>query len=196
MADKKFSWEHLIWSLFWKGILVFTVGYLLIYWFLEVDWPSCVFLILVTFSCFRCFRRIPLKPSAKRKLSGFTASSIVLLAHIVLLITAFAHIYTVKGIIESDIYVRGISKGTVTPIVKDWPSCLYFSVVTFTTLGYGDFCPTFAARGVAAVEAGAGYVFLGLFVGMIVYSLQISHREEFGQKNTTRTQPVCRIAQN
>ncbi len=32
-------------------------------------------------------------------------------------------------------------------------SCLYYSVVTFTTLGYGDFTPIGISRAIAAIEA-------------------------------------------
>jgi hypothetical protein len=43
--------------------------------------------------------------------------------------------------------------------------CLYFSVVTFTTVGYGDVTPCGAAsRAIAAVEAFAGVFTMGLFV--------------------------------
>lgn len=44
---------------------------------------------------------------------------------------------------------------------------LYFSMVTWTTLGYGDFQPPPEIRLVAATEATLGYIFLGLMVGII-----------------------------
>ena len=44
---------------------------------------------------------------------------------------------------------------------------LYFSVVTFTTLGYGDFQPAVSARLLAAIEALLGYVYLGLMVATV-----------------------------
>lgn len=44
---------------------------------------------------------------------------------------------------------------------------LYFSIVSFTTLGYGDFQPPPAYRLLAACEALLGYVYLGVFVGLI-----------------------------
>ena len=47
---------------------------------------------------------------------------------------------------------------------------LYFSIVTFTTLGFGDFTPC-AARLVAASEALLGTLHLGLFVGGVFYYL-------------------------
>lgn len=41
---------------------------------------------------------------------------------------------------------------------------LYFSYVTFTTLGYGDIQPIGVCRGLSAAEAVSGYVFLGALV--------------------------------
>ncbi|MBU2704802.1 pentapeptide repeat-containing protein [Zooshikella marina] len=46
--------------------------------------------------------------------------------------------------------------------------CLYFSVVTFTTLGYGDFTPVGLTRLVAAVEAFTGSFTMALFVVVFV----------------------------
>ncbi|MBA7699284.1 hypothetical protein ES703_107975 [subsurface metagenome] len=76
------------------------------------------------------------------------------------LITAFGPLYQRTGIINSE--------GSV---VKDHDSCLYFSAVTFTTLGYGDFRPTEQGRGIAAAEAIVGYIFLGLAIGTTLYLL-------------------------
>ena len=45
---------------------------------------------------------------------------------------------------------------------------LYFSVVTATTLGYGDFAPTVRARPMAATQAVTGYVFLGFAIAQFM----------------------------
>ena len=45
---------------------------------------------------------------------------------------------------------------------------LYFSYVTFTTVGYGDMAPTGLCRGLAVAEAVTGYILLGLFVAAAV----------------------------
>ncbi len=47
-------------------------------------------------------------------------------------------------------------------------SCLYYSVVTFTTLGYGDFTPVGLSRAVAAMEAFTGSFTIALFVVVFV----------------------------
>ena len=49
-----------------------------------------------------------------------------------------------------------------------WKDALYFSVVTFTTLGYGDMAPREEYRLVAAVQAIYGYLSLGALAGMAV----------------------------
>ena len=49
-----------------------------------------------------------------------------------------------------------------------WRDALYFSVVTFTTLGYGDMAPREEYRLVATFQAIYGYLFLGALVGTLV----------------------------
>ncbi|WP_321367660.1 potassium channel family protein [uncultured Desulfuromusa sp.] len=44
---------------------------------------------------------------------------------------------------------------------------IYFSIVTFTTLGYGDFSPSHASKFIAASEALVGYITMGIFIGLI-----------------------------
>ena len=75
----------------------------------------------------------------------------------VLTIIAFAGIYRSLGIIEQGFFRY--------PTHMD---AAYFSIVTFTTLGYGDFQPVAAYRMVAAIEALIGYVYLGLLVGFLL----------------------------
>ncbi|MEO1107151.1 MAG: potassium channel family protein [Pseudomonadota bacterium] len=45
---------------------------------------------------------------------------------------------------------------------------LYFSYVTFTTVGYGDMSPVGLCRALAAAEAVTGYILLGMFVAAAV----------------------------
>jgi hypothetical protein len=53
--------------------------------------------------------------------------------------------------------------------IKDFWHCLYFSVVTFATLGFGDIAPAFSSKAaIAAVfEVILGYVFLGMLITII-----------------------------
>jgi hypothetical protein len=79
---------------------------------------------------------------------------------LVLVILSFALMYSELGLVS----VRGVR-------THDFWICLYFSVETFTTLGYGDFVPTSGARPVAAMEALSGYVLLGLTVASTFFLL-------------------------
>ncbi len=51
---------------------------------------------------------------------------------------------------------------------KKFFNSLYFSIVTFTTLGYGDIQPIESLKLICAVEAILGALFMGLFVGTLV----------------------------
>jgi hypothetical protein len=50
----------------------------------------------------------------------------------------------------------------------DYPTSLYFSIVTATTLGYGDVCPTGWLRACAAIEVLGGVILAGLAINAIV----------------------------
>jgi hypothetical protein len=47
-------------------------------------------------------------------------------------------------------------------------NCVYYSVVTFTTLGYGDYVPVGFSRAIAAIEAFTGSFTIALFVVVFV----------------------------
>ena len=49
-------------------------------------------------------------------------------------------------------------------VFNDWLECLYTSVITFTTLGYGDVHPIGFSRIVASAEAGIGIIMTALFI--------------------------------
>lgn len=44
---------------------------------------------------------------------------------------------------------------------------IYFSITTWTTLGYGDFAPTPRIRHITSIEAILGYMGLGLWISLI-----------------------------
>ncbi|HEX3382765.1 MAG TPA: ion channel [Paraburkholderia sp.] len=87
--------------------------------------------------------------------------------YLVVQLTALGALLCVAVWTYSDIYMRlGIVEGA-SNVVHDRESCLYFSIITFTTVGYGDYHPTLDGRMVAATEALTGYVFFGVFISMI-----------------------------
>jgi len=53
-----------------------------------------------------------------------------------------------------------------------WADAFYFSVVTWTTLGYGDFRPVSEARYIVIVEVMLGYVIMALLISTFVSTIQ------------------------
>lgn len=58
--------------------------------------------------------------------------------------------------------IHSLSLNTET--LRDFGYCLYYSIVTFTTFGYGDIHPLGCSHIVASLEALAGAFFMALFV--------------------------------
>lgn len=105
---------------------------------------------------------------------GFRAALLIFVAAVVVL--TFAALYGLfpVGADEGVHVVDGRAcdgahppGGCETRLVA-WRDRVYFSMVTFTTLGYGDFSPFVATRIVAATEAVCGMIFVGLFLGIVV----------------------------
>lgn len=117
--------------------------------------------------------------------SSLKSVSLVILVCIPFFVFLFALVYAELGIISS-------SGAPVSEM-----DYLYFSIVTFTTLGYGDFQPTEAARLFAAVEALLGYVILGVFVSVLIImnqrrseALEKARGEERKQRARTQSVPA------
>jgi hypothetical protein len=81
-------------------------------------------------------------------------SMIAIGIQVALLILNFAGIY------------RGFGLKVQPGTEMGWDVALYFSIVTWTTLGYGDVTVPQQLYLIAATEAVLGYVFFGLFVGI------------------------------
>lgn len=79
-------------------------------------------------------------------------------------VAMFATLHTEAGIFFSG--NSEVSAGKVT----DLGSSVYFSLVTVTTLGYGDFQPHPDLRYLAAFQGCSGYIILGVFVSQIMKS--------------------------
>lgn len=72
-----------------------------------------------------------------------------------LLIHAFACIYQDIGLMDGD------------QLITSRADAIYFSVVTWTTLGYGDLHPVPQARLWAATEALLGYIYMGILIALL-----------------------------
>lgn len=79
------------------------------------------------------------------------------------IIYLFAYVYKFFGLMPTnESHAQAIHNGAIS---------LYFSCITFTTLGFGDYVPASNYTRVAAsIEAISGYVFFGLFIAAIIRS--------------------------
>ena len=77
------------------------------------------------------------------------------LSVIMVVIIYFAGIYIDQGLVIEGTEIKG-----------DVYNSIYFSIVTFTTLGYGDIHPTEGVRLWASLEALIGYMHLGILTAV------------------------------
>jgi len=88
-----------------------------------------------------------------------------------MMIVACSVLFGFTGIYDNGQFVTFDSQLSVWENIKHWGNCLYFSVVTFTTLGYGDLVPSHAARMIAAIEAFTGSFTMAVFVVVFVQKM-------------------------
>lgn len=82
-------------------------------------------------------------------------------------ILAYAISYRMIGVFDGSVRKDGAT-------VFDSPTCLYFSIVTWTTLGYGDISPRSGpARFLAAMEALSGYMAMAALIATLSESFKI-----------------------
>ena len=65
------------------------------------------------------------------------------------------------GLLDGVAGFGGIAKTATPGLPDDWLDYVYFSFVTYTTVGYGDLVPVGPIRFIAATEALNGWVLLG-----------------------------------
>lgn len=80
-----------------------------------------------------------------------------LFANMFVLIMIFGLVYAEYGLLDTCGNKMSVQKNELSDAV-------YFSIVTWTTLGYGDLRPTEGVRFVAALEALMGYMYMGLLL--------------------------------
>lgn len=97
---------------------------------------------------------------------GEEPSRVVFFSLFVIFICAI--LYFIFGIQYSGEHVQLSLSHPTSLNVKFFFECLYYSVVTFTTLGYGDFVPIGISRAFAAIEAFVGSFTIALFVVVFV----------------------------
>lgn len=80
----------------------------------------------------------------------------LLTVNLAVLIVTFAWVHHQIGLMDMS--------GPAPRVTNDFGDAVYFSIVTSTTLGFGDFIPLGAGRQVAALQALVGYLILGILV--------------------------------
>lgn len=115
------------------------------------------------------------KYSAKRIVSkaidlfcGYGEEPIRIVGFSILLIFICAILYSLTGLnYHGEFYIFDVN-APLSQNINWFFSCLYYSIVTFTTLGYGDFTPIGVSRAIAAFEAFTGSFTIALFVVVFV----------------------------
>jgi hypothetical protein len=85
-----------------------------------------------------------------------------------MLIFVCAVFYFLLGVNSADGIVRFSAENDLYTNIRSFGATIYFSVVTFTTLGYGDITPYGFARVIATLEAFIGSFALALYVVVFV----------------------------
>ncbi len=101
-------------------------------------------------------------------LCGYGEKPLNVIAFSLTLILCCACLYFTFGVSYNDELLRFSTEQTFGQNLNALLNSLYFSVVTFTTLGYGDITPIGVSRLVAACEAFCGSFSLALFVVVFV----------------------------
>ena len=103
-------------------------------------------------------------------------------------ITTFALLYTVNGLFAT--HCSPEQSQCFKTLYREGPLSLYFSTITLTTVGYGDFIPaTNLGRFFAGLEALIGYVLLGLFLATLMKVASPKPVQVHGEDSTHQTKP-------
>ncbi|MCY4177303.1 MAG: ion channel [Endozoicomonadaceae bacterium] len=106
-------------------------------------------------------------------LCGYGEKPVRLISFSIMFITLCALGYFFTGVDDGGIIVGYESRYTLMENFWQFAESLYFSIVTFTTLGYGDIVPIGAGRLIAAMEAFVGSFAIALYV--VVFVRKMSH---------------------
>jgi protein-S-isoprenylcysteine O-methyltransferase Ste14 len=80
---------------------------------------------------------------------------------------------TLLGIVEILVVFAVIYHGRPNALsgppgaTQTFQTALYFSVITWTTVGYGDWTPNSSIQLFVSVQALLGYIFMGVIVGLL-----------------------------
>jgi len=100
--------------------------------------------------------------------SGYGERPLRVIMFSLLVVFGCALLYYFLGIQDGSRLIQYQEGLAPSQIVADLRDCVYYSVVTFTTLGYGDIVPIGNARILASIEAFVGSFSIALFVVVFV----------------------------
>lgn len=101
-------------------------------------------------------------------LCGYGEKPLRVLFFSLLIICVCASLYFILGIQGSQSIIQFNAHLSWRDNISSFINCLYFSIVTFTTLGYGDISPVGVSRIIAAIQAFTGSFTTALFVVVFV----------------------------
>lgn len=99
---------------------------------------------------------------------GYGESPVNVILFSLMLIFICAVLFFLFGIQSAEGHIQLSFEHSLWQNINDFFSAIYFSVVTFTTLGYGDIQPVGLSRLVATIEAFIGSFALALYVVVFV----------------------------
>lgn len=167
-------WEDLLIGIIFI-ILIILVGFLSTYTFnLEFHWYNLIggyFCISVAWFCYMKLLVIIVRDNEAntRQVIRFAALSITFM---IVQILSFALLYKVGGL--------NPPANSLELTATDY---VYFSAITWTTVGYGDITPTPSSRLITASEAISGYIYMGIFIGVLGSFLMSSFNKYKNKKD-------------
>jgi hypothetical protein len=127
---------------------------------------SCFILGVFTITNYVFFKEIQAFMTNKHGENNLLADFVALTASGIANIFIFSTIYFTWGIIgEIGLTSEGAKQEL---IINDYILSIYFSIVTWTTLGYGDFKPPADLRLIASLQALMGYLYMAIVVGIFL----------------------------
>lgn len=104
-----------------------------------------------------------------KQVSGDTLAGAVCVYLLIPVIFSYLYLLTELGMPESFSFTQGETARMQMWVSKEFFPFFYFSLITMTTVGYGDMLPvTSVARTLASVEAIIGQIYLTILVARLV----------------------------
>lgn len=135
---------------------------LLILFVQDAWWAVTLSVILLAFIVVVVFSTVfSILFAGLRERNIFLATAMVAVA-IASIVALFAEIFRWIGLSEGNVCLH---------VPLNFATTVYFSIVTWTTVGYGDLVPCRSGRLVVALEAILGYLVMALLIAVLVESV-------------------------